>query len=39
MLLWDPTHHGPLYQGGVGREEIKPSVRQERSMAADSFQF
>ena len=39
MPLWDPTHPGPLYQGGVGREEIKPSDRQERNMAEDSFQF
>ena len=39
MPVWDPTHPGPLYQGGAGREEVKPSVSQERNMAEDSFQF
>ena len=29
MPLWDPTHPGPLYQGGVGREEGRPSDRQD----------
>ena len=35
MSLWDPTHPGPLYQGGVGREEGRPSDRQDHHGATE----